>query len=109
MNFWDAHGFFGGLALCFFLAFFPRLTLAFLAFLTDAIGVTFWGVVGWFICPRIVVAVIATTLYWTTNPIMCVFAWIVALSGEGCEKKVIVSGRGSSRHGGGVGARVRRR
>ncbi|MEK7640829.1 MAG: hypothetical protein AAB389_02435 [Patescibacteria group bacterium] len=108
MDFWDAHGFFGGVALCFFLAFFPRLTLAFLAFFTDAIGPTFWGVVGWFICPRIVVAVIATTLYWTTNPIMCVFAWIIALSGEGVEKRVAI-GRRSRGHGGGVTAKIGRR
>lgn len=89
MNFWDVHGVIGGLFFLFFLAFLPRVTLMFISLLLGAIGITFWGVIGWIFVPRILVAIIATTVYWDTNPVLSVLSWIVALCGEGAEKTVV--------------------
>jgi hypothetical protein len=88
MDFWSNHGMFGGLFFLFFLVTFPRLTLAFLALISGAIGITILGIIGWIFLPRIVVAWIATTVYWDTNPLLCILSWIVALGGETIEKKV---------------------
>lgn len=86
MSFWDVHGAAGGLLFLFFLFFLPRLTLAFLALLTGAIGITFWGLIGWIIFPRILVAIIGTSIYWETNTALCALAWIAAFMGESGEK-----------------------
>lgn len=88
-NFWDVHGFW----FVFFLCFFPRLTMLF----ATAIG-GFWWWVGWLIAPRLLVAILATTHYWDTNPLLVVITWFWALMGEGGEKKVAVD-RAGSHHG----------
>ena len=88
-SFWEVHSVLRGFFLCIMCAFLPRLTLFFLSLITGAIGVTFWGVVGWIFVPRIVVAVIATTIYWDTNPFLCVLAWTCALAGESTEKETV--------------------
>lgn len=41
------------------------------------------GWFGWLVAPRIYAAIIATTLYWDTNPTLCVITWIVALGTTG--------------------------
>jgi len=84
VNFWQVHGIFFIL----FMFFFPRLTLLFsqICFATFA-GPLFW--VGWVLAPRLTVAILATTFYWSTNPILCVFTWLWALCGESGEKSVI--------------------
>ena len=79
MNFWDVHGML--FILC--MAFFPRLTLLFSSVASG--GVLWW--LGWLFAPRLLVAILATTHYWETNPVLVVFTWIWALSGESCEKK----------------------
>jgi len=39
--------------------------------------ILFWF--GWVLTPRLVIAIVATSVYWDTNPILCVLAWINAL------------------------------
>ena len=64
------------------LAIFPRLALLF-ANITG--NIFFW--IGWFFLPRITIAIFATIFYGTTNPILVVLSWLIALSGETAEKK----------------------
>lgn len=91
MDFWSAHPGLGGVFFLFACAFFPRLTLAWLSLISGVIGVTFWGVVGWIFMPRLVVAILATTIYWNTNPVLCVFSWLCMFSFEYGEKRTIAS------------------
>ena len=81
VDFWDVHGF----IFILFMLFFPRLTLL---FSSVAFG-GFWWWLGWFLAPRLLVAILATTAYWDTNPILVILAWLVAFSGESSEKKVM--------------------
>lgn len=78
VNFWDKHGVF----FLFFIAIFPRLTLL---FSSVAFGGFLWWL-GFFICPRILVASLATVAYFHTNPILVIISWLIALSGEVFEK-----------------------
>ncbi len=74
----------------FSIALFPRFTLLVSGLLVGSI--TFGGVVWWlgfFVAPRILVAILATVAYWNTNPILVIIAWLVALGGESSEKFVI--------------------
>ena len=50
-----------------------------------AYPVLFW--IGWVLTPRLVVAILATTFYWDTNPILCVLAWIYAFTVGGYTTK----------------------
>lgn len=77
MTFFDVHTHW--LAFLIFITLFPRLTMLFtgICFFPWAHIVWFW--VGWVITPRFVVAILATTFYWHTNPILCVIAWIICL------------------------------
>jgi len=84
MNFWEVHGLLPGLIFLVCIALFPRLTLL----IATVWGGFLWWV-GLFLAPRLAVAIIATTMYWDTNPVLCVLAWIVALSGESTEKKTV--------------------
>ncbi len=86
-DFWDYHGFLFLLAI----AVFPRLTLLFSS--VPSGGVLWW--LGWFIAPRLLVAVLATFNYWNQNPLLVVTAWLIALGGESSEKMIFVR-RGSS-------------
>lgn len=43
---------------------------------TLAYPVLFW--LGWLFTPRFVAAILATSFYWDTNPILCILAWIIA-------------------------------
>lgn len=83
VNFWDVHG----LWFIFFMMLFPRLTIL---FTTVAFG-GFWWWLGWFLAPRLLVAILATTAYWDTNSFLVVITWIWALGGESTEKKVITN------------------
>jgi len=67
MDFWEIHGVL--FLIC--IVFFPRLTMLFAT--TATFGVLHW--VGWVITPRLLAAILATTYYWDTNPVLCVFAW----------------------------------
>ena len=80
VDFWDVHGF----LFLFFMLLFPRLTLLF----SSVVSGGFWWWFGWFIAPRILVAILATTSFWDTNPVLVILSWMVALSGESSEKKI---------------------
>ena len=87
INFWDRHGVF----FLIFIAIFPRLTLLFSSVATG--GFLWW--LGFFFCPRILVASLATVAYFPTNPVLVVISWLVAIGGEVFEKWGL--GRGRSR------------
>ncbi len=84
MDFWQVHGwlFLIGAAI------FPRLTMLF--FVSVPFGWLAWA--GWLFFPHLTVAILATTYYWHTNPVLCVIAWIVALGGTAGEGKVASRG-----------------
>lgn len=85
--------------LCLFLFFLPRTTLVFMLLLTSLTTpdggyfLLFW--LGWLICPRFVIAVLALP-YFATNPVLVVGAWVLAFAGESAEKKTL-AGSGSKR------------
>jgi hypothetical protein len=85
MNFWDVHGIWFVIFMCFF----PRLTLLFSSVASG--GLLWW--LGFIFAPRLLVAILATNLYWHTNTILVVITWIWALSGESAEKTVVVKAR----------------
>jgi uncharacterized membrane protein YGL010W len=82
MNFWDVHGIWFLIFMCFF----PRLTLLFSSVVTG--GLLWW--LGFIFAPRLLVAILATNAYWHTNTILVVITWIWAFSGESAEKTIVV-------------------
>jgi hypothetical protein len=78
MDFWDVHGVWFLIAI----AIVPRLTMLF------AVSVPFGWLawLGWALVPHLTVAILATTYYWDTNPILCIVSWLVAFGGESAEK-----------------------
>ncbi len=94
MEFWQAHGTEMGILFLLGIAFFPRITMLF-AVLTP-FGWLAW--LGWLFLPHLTVAIFATTMYWDTNPVLCVFAWIAALGGTSGEASTTAKvGSGYSR------------
>lgn len=85
MDFWQAHGTGMGIWFILGMVFFPRLTMLF-SVLTP-FGWLAW--LGWFFTPYLTAAIIATTMYWDTNPVLCVCAWLVALGGTSAESKAV--------------------
>lgn len=83
-DFFEVHGWFFLIAI----AFFPRLTLL---FSSVAFGGFFWWL-GFIFAPRFLVAVLATTAYWNTNPVLVTISWLVAISGETSEKYALSRG-----------------
>lgn len=67
--------------------FFPRLSFWFMSAITGG----FWFWVGVLFVPHIMAAFWATTMYWDTNPILCIIAWMIALGGTSGETKVAAS------------------
>jgi hypothetical protein len=80
MDFFDQHGVFT--LIC--LAIFPRLTLLIASFATG--GLLWW--LGWIFAPHLLVAFLAIP-YWDTNPVLVVFAWIIALGGTSAESRAV--------------------
>lgn len=78
MDFFAAHA--HPYLLLFGLAFFPRITLLFVG---GPFGLLYW--LGWAIAPHLLVAFLATTMYWHSNPMLCVVAWFFAFAGTGGE------------------------
>lgn len=78
VDFFQNHGFF----FLIFITLFPRLTLLLSSVATG--GFIWW--LAFFFCPRILVATLATYAYFHTNPVLVVFSWMIALSGEVFEK-----------------------
>ena len=81
VNFWEKHNVF----FLIFIAIFPRLTLL---FSSVAFGGFIWWL-GFFFCPRILVASLATVAYFHTNPILVCLSLLIALGGEFFEKRGI--------------------
>lgn len=81
MNFWEVHGIF----FLMIITIFPRLTLIFSG-IAWGFGCFSW--IGLVFLPRLTIAILATTYYWDTNPILCILAWIIALGGTAGECKV---------------------
>ena len=64
------------------LVIFPRFTLLF----SNMPGsLLFW--IGWLFLPRLMIAILATLFYSSTNPILVILSWFFALTGESAEKK----------------------
>jgi hypothetical protein len=84
VSFFDAHHWpwliLAGLTL------FPRITLLFVG---GPFGIFHW--LGWLFAPHLLVAILATTRYWDTNPVLCIVAWFIAFAGTGGEGKVVHS------------------
>jgi hypothetical protein len=72
MDYWDRHGWLFLLGMTCF----PRLTMLFAV--TVPFGWLAW--LGWLLVPSLLAAVLATTYYWDTNPVLCVAAWLVCLA-----------------------------
>ena len=87
MNFWDVHG----MWFVFFMFCFPRLTMLCTGIFMSFMSPLFF--IGWLILPRLTVAILATSIYWDTNPVVCVLSWLWAFSGESAEKKSVTSKR----------------
>jgi hypothetical protein len=85
-DFFAAHAAWGWLVLV-GLAVFPRITLLFVG---GPFGVFAW--LGWLVCPHLLVAILATSRYWDTNPALCVVAWFVAFAGTGGEGRMVHHG-----------------
>ena len=82
MDFWSVHSVFFIL----FMFFFPRLTMFFMCSLTGySHPILFW--VGFFLTPRLLIAILATTFYGETNPVLVIFAWMNAFFVEGASSK----------------------
>ena len=64
------------------LSIFPRVGLL---FCNISLSFLFW--IGWLFLPRITIAIFATYYYASTNPILVIISWFIALSGETAEKK----------------------
>lgn len=88
MDFWDVHGWIFLIAITFI----PRITLLVSVIMFNMVsGGLFWWL-GFLVTPHLLVAILATTYYWHTNPVLCVASWFVALAGTGTEAGS-VSGR----------------
>ena len=80
MNFFDYHGVLFLLGL----AFFPRITTLF--FMATPFGVIAW--IGWILCPHLLVA-FYSLMYWDSNPVLVIIAWIIALCGTSTEAETV--------------------
>jgi hypothetical protein len=81
VNYWDVHGVWF-LVAC---ALFPRLTMLFAV--ATPFGWLAW--LGWALVPQVTVAILATGMYWDTNPVLCVLAWICALGTGSAKVKAV--------------------
>jgi hypothetical protein len=85
-DFFDKHTWFFLISM----AIFPRLTLLVSGLIAHSIefgGLVWW--LGFFVAPRILVAILATVSYWNQNQILVIIAWLFAIGGESSEKFVI--------------------
>ena len=85
MDFWQNHGWLFLLGLTVF----PRITLLFFS----SVSFGFWIILGWIFVPHFVVAILATSIYWNTNPVLCIIAWFVAFGATGGEGAAVNKAR----------------
>ena len=64
-------------------ALFPRITM----FLIIDPFTSVLSILGFVFLPHLMVAVLATTMYWDTDPLLCVLSWLLALGGSSGEAK----------------------
>jgi hypothetical protein len=64
-------------------AFFPRITMF---FIIDPFS-SLLHALGWVFIPHFMVAILATFLYWETNPLLVVISWLLAFPTTGTEAK----------------------
>ncbi len=86
VDFFNKHGW----LFLFSIALFPRFTLLLSGLIAHSIefgGMLWW--IGFFVAPRILVAILATISYWNQNPLLVIISWFIALGGESSEKFVI--------------------
>ena len=70
------------------LAFFPRLSMLLLTAIPfKSMGLLFY--LGWIFAPHLTVAILATSWYWSSDYILVLISWIIALGGERTEKKYV--------------------
>ena len=81
MSFWDNHT----ILFLFSIENIPRTSMLVFANISG-LGILYW--LGWFLSPHLTVAILATTWYWNTNPILVIIAWFIAIGGESGEKKL---------------------
>ena len=81
LTFWEAHHL--AWLLLIGLALFPRITLLFVG---GPFSPLHW--LGWLIAPHLLVAILATSRYWDTDPVLCVVAWFFAFAGTGGESRL---------------------
>ena len=94
MDYWQEHGWLFLLG-C---ACFPRITTLFFS----SVSFGFWHILGWLFAPHLLVAIIATTEYWDTNPLLVIIFWAFAFGGTGGEAKA--AKRGVRRRSGSEGS-----
>ena len=94
MDFWSVHG----VWFIVFMFLFPRLTMLFMGicFMPFAHPVLFFF--GWLLTPRLVIAILATSVYWDTNPVLCVLAWMNAFFVGNASNEVTADRARNSRH-----------
>ncbi len=81
-DFWRVHS----VWFLIFMNLFPRITML----VATPFPIGFGGWFGWLVVPRIYAAIIATTLYWNTNPTLCVITWIIALGTTSTNEGVLI-------------------
>ena len=89
MNFWDVHGIIFLLGMTFL----PRISMIFAGTLMS-FGLLGW--LGWIFTPHLTVAILATTYYWDTNPILVIISWFIAFGGTTGEAATAVGAAGKA-------------
>jgi len=79
MDFWELHG----IWFIIFLAIFPRITMVVTGIFSAFLGPLFFF--GWLLFPRITIAILASMIYFDTNPVLCVLSWFWAFGGTRVE------------------------
>lgn len=83
MDFWANHG----ILFLIFITIFPRITLLVSSVVSG--GLLWW--LGWIFAPHFLVAILATTSYWDTNPALVVVSWFIAFAGTSGESSGVAS------------------
>jgi hypothetical protein len=77
-DFWRTYGVAMGIIFLLGTIFLPRITMWWFAVVIPPNAVLS---LGWVIAPRTTVAFLTTTVYWHTNPEICIVAWLAAYAG----------------------------
>lgn len=86
MSFWAVHT--HPILYLLVLLFFPRLTLFINFALGGFLSTGFFWWAGWAVAPQVLIAVLASSTYWDTNPLLVIVAWVWALLAQLFSSKV---------------------